>query len=1229
MDKMNENKGIDMNDTIMYSEIAFINSENLKSYIHDMHNFMRNNGIGYGQTAIKVFNIFYGLKLIQKNLHSLDFLSDEQKKILDYNELYKMAINKRPDFTSYLDRIVLQLLFDLLKDKKDKKKSNFGYFLYHQFPTDCGELLYAEIVKKISKIPVGYTKEKKVNLSGKVWEYFIGRDDTAISELGAYFTDRNITNFIFKILSPQLKEDGNIKTMIDPFGGSGGFTLGYANYLRDNFDNINWETNVNGIKHFDMEETVTKMAGLEIFAITGHFPNNENNFKKINTFSSNFNEKFDYVITNPPYGGDKLSKSSNQMKIEIILNKLKEDNDKIEEELKGLLEEADFKELKKTFKSLNQKDLESGKKYQRNKTGEMEYKFEQELRVFKKKYLDDNDIIEKIDKYDNIRKQISYWRYKNQIYIEEQEKLMVKLNNCSKFIRNFASSHDIKKEQANDKEACSLLLLMNLLAENGTCCAVLKEGLFFNNKYSTIRQLLIENYNVTDVISVPQSAFENTSTKTSIIIFHNNGRTKRINFSEIHPVFQENDLLIDDPEANSIINDIENEYNNRKDESNYKNALEAFKSFNFKNSVYVSALKGEIRENEMVHNYICSATYKQISAPTIIKNKKGQEVERFDYSLNYKNYQNLKTPCPEGYELKKLDKIIKFNGKSKRLAEFANDNGKYRYYSSGNTILRCNKADFINELSIIIGHSGNGCIFLDNTFSTLITNHVLQSENKILLNYIYHYIKFNWDYFYNKCYKASTVSNTSNEKISNFEIPVPKDLDKLKKPLETLYELHQNITEDTEAIPQKEKAICELIKKLTEEGKEGIDYDEHKLGDVCDLQDGYDFYRNEMDSDNYYKPGINLPLLKINDDEIKDYVNINEKYKKYVVNNGDLVIGTKGSCGNIRQVNIIKGYHKHGLLKFVNIKINKNYIYYLVKSKFDKEYIKNNTNESVLSNMKKDNILNTKLKVLKPSIMKKHKFQELFDEIDTLKERLETNKKEYQNQLNILFKPFTDLEEEPEEKNQVNKEDEKEDTEEEPEEKPKAKKVTSKKQKTPKSDSEDEEEEDIKPKAKKVTSKKQKTPKSDTEEDEDIKPKVKKIIKKKQPTPKSDTEDEEPEENPKAKKVTKKKTPKNKTDEDDSDEKSSKSSKSSKSPKLQKSAKSKKQDSDSSESSESEEDEKPAKNKTTKKSIKKSIKNTKPVESDNSDSDTSIKSTKSAKNTTSNKKMVKVILKKK
>ena len=161
-----------------------------------------------------------------------------------------------------------------------------------------------------------------------------------------------------------------------------------------------------------------------------------------------------------------------------------------------------------------------------------------------------------------------------------------------------------------------------------------------------------------------------------------------------------------------------------------------------------------------------------------------------------------------------------------------------------------------------------------------------------------------------------------------------------------------------------------------------------------------------MDNTKIFRPNINYPLLKINDDNISDYVLINDKYKKYIIQKNDLVIGTKGTCGNIRYVNIEIGYHKHGLLKIINLKINKQYLYYIIKNKFDINFIKQNSNESVLSNMKKDKIVNSIVKVLTEKQMKKLKLQELFDEVDELKENLENNKKEYDKLLKELFKDF-------------------------------------------------------------------------------------------------------------------------------------------------------------------------------------------------------------------------------
>ena len=53
-----------------------------------------------------------------------------------------------------------------------------------------------------------------------------------------------------------------------------------------------------------------------------------------------------------------------------------------------------------------------------------------------------------------------------------------------------------------------------------------------------------------------------------------------------------------------------------------------------------------------------------------------------------------------------------------------------------------------------------------------------------------------------------------------------------------------------------------------------------------------------------------------------------------------------------------------------------------------------------------EDIKNMSIIVPKPSIMNKYKLEELFNEVDNLKEALENNKKEYQKQLDKLFESF-------------------------------------------------------------------------------------------------------------------------------------------------------------------------------------------------------------------------------
>ena len=63
-------------------------------------------------------------------------------------------------------------------------------------------------------------------------------------------------------------------------------------------------------------------------------------------------------------------------------------------------------------------------------------------------------------------------------------------------VGNFARKYKLK---GNDKEACSLMLIMDMVDIGGTAAGVLKEGVFFNRTYQYLRRVLVENFNVREI----------------------------------------------------------------------------------------------------------------------------------------------------------------------------------------------------------------------------------------------------------------------------------------------------------------------------------------------------------------------------------------------------------------------------------------------------------------------------------------------------------------------------------------------------------------------------------------------------------------------------------------------------------------------------------------------------------------------------------------------------------
>ena len=711
-----------VNETSINNETLTLNERNkAKDYFHTLHNYMRNNGIGYSMSGLKCFNLFYFLMKIEK-----DGLLDK----LEYDKQFTFSeiINKLKDNEREGQEWIYEDLLKYLKNTEKLKK-----LIYFEIPRDID----AKVLKDFITEKVSFLESNNLQINGKLYEYFIGREQSTIQELGAYFTDRNVSLYI-SLKSPiKMNEDGTIPYFCDMFGGSGGFTINCVEQLNklDTEEKINWETEINKIYHLDMNKDVVQYAALEVFLMTKEIPDMKDNFIWSNSFKDNFehilskvkdmnlyenNINFE-IRTNPPYGGDKLDRQTGE------IGKLT----KFEKFLKKEIEKCE-------------------------KGSEKQIKLQTKLSDIKKEI----KIFEK----------------------DHTEKEKVSICSCSELIRNISS---VNKITGDNKENCSLLLLMGMLKHGGRVVAVLKEGVFFDKKFSKLRECLCNNFEIEYITSVPQDAFENTTTKTQIICFSNTGKpTQKIKFY---------DLIVEKAESDIIT---------FKDEIDYEPILETEKN---------EVLNFNDNDISKMETFVSEATFEEL------KEKK--------FNLQGDTYVKKEKLIPgDDFKLVKLGDICEFNIKYKNELETLkyvqigdidyNKIKNYQTYKKENIPNKSN--NFIKNKSILICSvrpNLNKIIYINNieNYKDYVFSNSIHSLSKLKINglYLFEYIKLLFSdkkFISNLCKKASSYPRFGiNELIeANIEIPIPKTEELMTKWMNKI---------DTPSKLKYEEALEELKKE--------------------------------------------------------------------------------------------------------------------------------------------------------------------------------------------------------------------------------------------------------------------------------------------------------------------------------------------------------------------------------------------------------------------------------
>jgi type I restriction-modification system DNA methylase subunit len=165
-----------------------------------------------------------------------------------------------------------------------------------------------QIMKELEKIDVNKL-DTKFDIIGTIYELHLkSGTSNAMRDLGQYYTNRQVINYMIKLCDPKMDKKGNIETIIDPTMGTGGFLTMSIKYLNEKYKNkVDWSKNKKNLYGFDIDENVRSMALLNILLECGEFCDdtiikNDTLYNDFKLKDNQILEKVDIILANEPMG---------------------------------------------------------------------------------------------------------------------------------------------------------------------------------------------------------------------------------------------------------------------------------------------------------------------------------------------------------------------------------------------------------------------------------------------------------------------------------------------------------------------------------------------------------------------------------------------------------------------------------------------------------------------------------------------------------------------------------------------------------------------------------------------------------------------------------------------------------------------------------------------------------------------------------------------------------------
>ena len=157
--------------------------------------------------------------------------------------------------------------------------------------------LLRQVINKLNEID--FTDSKERHLFGDIYEQIL-KDLQSAGNAGEFYTPRAITKFIVEVTNPKLGE-----AIIDPACGTGGFLACSFDHVKNNYvknsaDHQTLQQQIHGVEKKQLPHllctTNMMLHGIEVPVQVKHG-------NTLNKPLSSWDEQYDVIVTNPPFGG--------------------------------------------------------------------------------------------------------------------------------------------------------------------------------------------------------------------------------------------------------------------------------------------------------------------------------------------------------------------------------------------------------------------------------------------------------------------------------------------------------------------------------------------------------------------------------------------------------------------------------------------------------------------------------------------------------------------------------------------------------------------------------------------------------------------------------------------------------------------------------------------------------------------------------------------------------------